>query len=51
MNDIRMIAMGCKPDPYKFKIVSLEHFSGHTIMLANYDGCKIEKENEIPVTL
>lgn len=45
--DIKMIAMGCKPDPYKFQIVSLEHFCGHSIILANYDGCKTFGGNKL----
>lgn len=36
--DIRQVATGCKPDPFKFDIVSLEHFHGHTIVVANYGG-------------
>lgn len=37
--DIKMIAMGCKPDPYKFTIVKIEHIEGNTIIEAKYDGC------------
>jgi hypothetical protein len=40
MGDIKMIAMGCKPDPYKFRIVSLEHINGNMVILANYEGCQ-----------
>lgn len=36
---IEKIAMGCKPDPYKFKIVDLVHTKDHTIVMANYEGC------------
>lgn len=38
MSDIRQIAMGCKPDPFKFEVVSLEHLNGNTIITANYGG-------------
>lgn len=31
--------MGAKPDPTKFEIKELEHWFGHTIILANYEGC------------
>ncbi len=39
MSDIKMIAMGCKPDPYKFQIVSLIPLYGCTIIEAYYKGC------------
>lgn len=40
MNDpMRQIAMGCKPDPYKFTIVKIEQLQNYTIVEANYDGC------------
>lgn len=39
MSDIKMIAMGCKPDPYKFEIIKLEHCAGNTIIEAKYEGC------------
>lgn len=40
MNDpMRQIAMGCKPDPYNFKIVKIEQLKNYTIVEANYDGC------------
>lgn len=32
------IAMGAKPDPFKFTIVKLEYTYGHTIILAKYPG-------------
>jgi len=38
-SDIKMIAMGCKPDPYKFKITRVENYNGNTIIKAKYDGC------------
>jgi hypothetical protein len=39
-SDIKMIAMGCNPDPYKFKIVKFDHLYDCTIIEAKYDGCK-----------
>lgn len=39
MIKIEKIAMGCKPDPYKFKIIKHEKVGGGTIVLANYEGC------------
>lgn len=36
--DINQVAMGCKPDPYKFAIKHLEHVNGNTIVIANYGG-------------
>lgn len=36
--NIKQIAMGCKPDPYKFTIKSIEHVNGNTIVIANYGG-------------
>lgn len=36
--DIKQIAMGCKPDPTKFQIKSIEHVGGNTIVVANYGG-------------
>lgn len=39
MTDIKMIAMGCKPDPYKFNITHIIWCNGNTIIQANYDGC------------
>lgn len=36
---LNMIAMGCKPDPYKFTIVKKQIVNGNAIVLANYDGC------------
>jgi hypothetical protein len=36
---IHKIAMGAKPDPYKFKIVQKEIVNGNTVILANYEGC------------
>ena len=36
--DIKQIAMGCKPDPQHFHIMSLEHLNGCTIIVANYGG-------------
>ena len=38
--DIKMIAMGCKPDPTKFIIKDIKLVCGNTIILANYTGCK-----------
>jgi hypothetical protein len=38
-SDIKMIAMGCKPDPYKFKITHIEHYNDNTIIKAVYEGC------------
>ncbi len=37
--NIKQIAMGCKPDPFKFYIVSTEIINNNTIVLANYTGC------------
>lgn len=36
--NINQIAMGCKPDPYNFTIISVEHVNGNTIIIANYGG-------------
>ena len=36
---IEKIAMGAKPDPYKFEIIRLEYHYNHTIILARYEGC------------
>lgn len=36
--DINQVAMGCKPDPYNFRLVHLEHINGNTIVVANYGG-------------
>lgn len=36
---LNKIAMGCKPDPYKFKIIKTEIVNGNTIVLANFEGC------------
>jgi hypothetical protein len=36
---VEKIAMGCKPDPYKFTIKETRIINGNTIMLANYHGC------------
>jgi hypothetical protein len=38
--DIKMIAMGCKPDPSNFTIKYLKLVCGNTIVLAQYHGCK-----------
>lgn len=38
--DIKMIAMGCKPDPNNFTIKVLKLVCGNTIVLAQYHGCK-----------
>jgi hypothetical protein len=46
-SDIKMIAMGCKPDPYKFEIDELEHVGNCTIILANYEGCKTFDGNKL----
>ena len=35
---LEKIAMGAKPDPYNFKIVSREVVCGNTIIVANYPG-------------
>lgn len=35
---IEKIAMGCKPDPFNFKIVKSEIVSDNTIIMANYGG-------------
>ena len=35
---VEKIAMGCKPDPYKFTVTKKEHVNGHTIIQANYGG-------------
>lgn len=38
---IEYIAMGAKPDPFKFSIVKFEHHSEFlTIIEAKYEGCK-----------
>lgn len=37
--EIQKIAMGCKPDPFKFTIIEREIINGFTIVLARYDGC------------
>lgn len=36
--NINQIAMGAKPDPYKFQINHLEICGGNTIVIANYGG-------------
>ncbi len=36
--NINQVAMGCKPDPTKFKIVSTKIVNGNTIVMANYGG-------------
>lgn len=38
MSDIKQIAMGCKPDPFKFTINHYEVVNGNTIIIANYGG-------------
>lgn len=38
MHNINQVAMGCKPDPFSFKIKKIEHVSGNTIVIANYGG-------------
>lgn len=38
--NIRMIAMGCKPDPTRFKVLETKKLHGCTIVLAEYEGCK-----------
>ncbi len=38
MGNIEKIAMGCKPDPFSFKVVRSEVVSGNTIIVANYGG-------------
>lgn len=38
--DIKMIAMGCKPDPNNFTIKDIKLVCGNTIILAQYHGCK-----------
>ena len=37
--DIKMIAMGCKPDPNNFTLKHIELVSGNTIIEAQYHGC------------
>ena len=37
--EIQKIAMGCKPDPYKFTILERHVINTHTIILAQYEGC------------
>ena len=37
--EIQKIAMGCKPDPYKFTILEREIVNCYTIVLAKYEGC------------
>lgn len=37
---IQKIAIGAKPDPYKFTIVEREVVAGNTIIVARYEGCK-----------
>lgn len=36
--DIKQIAMGCKPDPFKFTLKLIEHINGNTVVIANYGG-------------
>jgi hypothetical protein len=36
--NINQVAMGCKPDPTQFKIQSIQHVNGNTIVVANYGG-------------
>ena len=36
--NINQVAMGCKPDPEKFKIKHIEVLNGNTIIIANYGG-------------
>jgi hypothetical protein len=36
--NINQVAMGAKPDPFKFEIKSLKHHYGSTIIVANYGG-------------
>ena len=36
--NINQVAMGCKPDPFKFEIKHIEHENGNTIIVANYGG-------------
>lgn len=38
--DIKMIAMGCKPDPNNFTIKNIKLVCGNTIVLAQYHGCE-----------
>ena len=38
-SDIKMIAMGCKPDPNNFTIKHIELVCGNTIVEAQYHGC------------
>lgn len=35
---VEKIAMGCKPDPYKYEIEQIEYVNGNTIIQANYGG-------------
>lgn len=48
---IRQIAMGCKPDPFKFSLLKREYVNGNTIILANYEGCKSFGGNKLMVLL
>lgn len=36
--NINQVAMGCKPDPSKFKIKLIEYINGNTLIVANYGG-------------
>lgn len=38
MATIEKVAMGCKPDPFKFKVTHSEKVNGNTIITANYGG-------------
>lgn len=40
MKPVLKIAMGAKPDPYKYHIKSWKVVGGNTIILAQYEGCK-----------
>ena len=38
MATIEKIAMGCKPDPFKFTVIHSEIVNDNTIIIANYGG-------------
>lgn len=38
-SDIKMVAMGCKPNPHDFTVKRLELICGNTIVIAQYHGC------------
>jgi hypothetical protein len=47
--NINQIAMGAKPDPFKFTIIWKEIVNGNTIIVANYHGCLTFGGNKLMV--